>query len=314
LGYEREKQRGGEDLKIGIIGLGKMGLNLALNLQESNIAVVGYDVSIPARQKASESKLAIANSQEEFLESLEEKKIIFLSTPAGEITNALVETLSNQLQSGDILIDGGNSHFKDSVKNYELAKEKGIGFLDCGTSGGMEGAQAGACLMVGGDADVFEETEAVFAALACDQGYLYTGESGSGHYLKMVHNGIEYGMMQAVGEGFDILNAGRYDYDFEKVASVWNHGSVIRSWLMELTEESFKSDPKLDDIKGVVDVSGEGKWTVVEALDLNIPVPVIASSLFARNVSKIDDSFSAKVVATMRNQFGGHKVTRNGER
>lgn len=300
-------------MKIGIIGLGKMGLNLALNLKENNIDVIGYDVSILARQKASESQLTIAHSQEAFLESLEEKKIIFLSTPAGDITNTLVKALSDQLHSGDVLIDGGNSYFKDSVRNYELAKEKGIGFLDCGTSGGMEGAQLGACLMVGGDADVFEKTEAVFAALACDKGYLYTGESGSGHYLKMVHNGIEYGMMQAVGEGFDILHAGRYDYDFEKVASVWNHGSVIRSWLMELTEESFKSDPKLDDIKGVVDVSGEGKWTVVEALDLNIPVPVIASSLFARNVSKINDSFSAKVVATMRNQFGGHTVTRNGE-
>ncbi|QQP69533.1 decarboxylating 6-phosphogluconate dehydrogenase [Carnobacterium sp. CS13] len=297
-------------MKVGMIGLGKMGLNLALNLQENNIDVVGYDVSTQAREKASESHLSIKNSQEELLQSLEGKKIIFLSTPAGEITNTLVKTLCDQLQSGDILIDGGNSYFKDSVKNYEQAKEKGIGFLDCGTSGGMEGAQNGACLMIGGDADVFNQTEEIFAALACDQGYLYAGESGSGHYLKMIHNGIEYGMMQAIGEGFDILNAGGYDYDFEKVASVWNHGSVIRSWLMELAEESFKSDPRLDDIKGIVDVSGEGKWTVAEALDLNVPVPVISSSLFARNASKIDDSFSAKVVATMRNQFGGHEVMR----
>ncbi|MER2002159.1 MAG: phosphogluconate dehydrogenase (NAD(+)-dependent, decarboxylating) [Carnobacterium inhibens] len=298
-------------MKVGIIGLGKMGLNLALNLQENNIDVIGYDVSILARQKASESHLAIVNSQEELLQKLEDKKIIFLSTPSGEITNTLVRTLTNKLQSNDILIDGGNSYFKDSVKNYELAKEKGIGFLDCGTSGGMEGAQDGACLMIGGDAEIFNQAEEVFAALACHKGYLYTGESGSGHYLKMIHNGIEYGMMQAIGEGFDILNAGGYDYNFEKVASVWNHGSVIRSWLMELAEESFASDPKLDDIKGIIDASGEGKWTVAEALDLNVPVPVISSSLFARNASKIDDSFSAKVVATMRNQFGGHDVTRN---
>lgn len=297
-------------MKVGIIGLGKMGLNLALNLQENNIEVIGYDVSIQARQKAAENQIIIKNSQEELLQSLEEKKIIFLSTPAGEITNSLVRALCNELQAEDILIDGGNSYFKDSVENYELAKEKGIGFLDCGTSGGMEGAQAGACLMIGGDVEVFRQTEEVFAALACAQGYLYTGNAGSGHYLKMVHNGIEYGMMQAIGEGFDILNAGRYDYDFEKVAGVWNHGSVIRSWLMELVEESFKEDPKLDDIKGVIDASGEGKWTIAEALDLDIPVPVISSSLFARNASKIDDSFSAKIVATIRNQFGGHDVTR----
>lgn len=302
--------KGGKNLKVGIIGLGKMGLNLALNLQENNIEVIGYDVSIQARQKAAENQIIIKSSQEELLQSLEDKKIIFLSTPAGAITNSLVKALCNELQAEDILIDGGNSYFKDSVENYELAKEKGIGFLDCGTSGGMEGAQAGACLMIGGDAEIFRQTEEVFAALACDQGYLYTGNAGSGHYLKMVHNGIEYGMMQAIGEGFDILNAGRYDYDFEKVAGVWNHGSVIRSWLMELVEESFKENPKLDDIKGVIDSSGEGKWTIAEALDLDIPVPVISSSLFARNASKIDDSFSAKIVATIRNQFGGHDVTR----
>lgn len=299
-------------MKVGIIGLGKMGLNLALNLKENNIDVVGFDVSSQARQKASENQLVIKDSQEELLQSLDEKKIIFLSTPAGEITNALVKTLCDHLQPNDVLIDGGNSFFEDSVKNYELAKGKGIGFLDCGTSGGMEGAQDGACLMIGGDAEVFHQTEEVFAALACDQGYLYTGKAGSGHYLKMIHNGIEYGMMQAIGEGFDVLNAGRYDYDFEKVSAVWNHGSVIRSWLMELAEESFKSDPKLDDIKGIIDSSGEGKWTVAEALNLNIPVPVISSSLYARNASKIDDSFSAKVVATMRNQFGGHEVTKKG--
>lgn len=294
-----------------MIGLGKMGLNLALNLRKNGIAVAGFDVSAQARERAAMKKLTVADTIENLLTQLEEKKIIFLSTPAGEITNSLVETVSELLQPGDILIDGGNSYYRDSLENYIFAKEKGVGFLDCGTSGGMEGAENGACLMIGGDAEVFEQVEEVFAALACDQGYLYTGKAGSGHYLKMVHNGIEYGMMQAIGEGFDILRAGEYDFDYEKVAAVWNHGSVIRSWLMELTEAGFKEDPHLNDIRGVVDASGEGKWTISEALDLDIPVPVISSALFARNATKIQDSFSAKVVATMRNQFGGHAVTKS---
>lgn len=298
-------------MKVGIIGLGKMGLNLALNLQSNNVAVVGFDVSSEAREKSFESGLSVEKSIETLLAQLEDKKIVFLSVPAGEITNSLVKTVSELLNPGDILIDGGNSFYKDSLENYALAKEKGVAFLDCGTSGGMEGAENGACLMIGGDAEVFNEAEEIFAALAVDQGYLYTGKAGSGHYLKMVHNGIEYGMMQAIGEGFDILQASEYDFDFEKVASVWNHGSVIRSWLMELTEAGFKADPHLDDIRGVVDASGEGKWTISEALDLNIPVPVISSALYARNATKIDDSFSAKVVATMRNQFGGHAVTKS---
>lgn len=299
-------------MKVGMIGLGKMGLNLALNLHTNNVAVAGFDVSPQARERAAEKGLPVAGSIENLLEELEEKKIVFLSVPAGEITNALVETVSELLNPGDILIDGGNSFYKESIANYEFAKERGIGFLDCGTSGGMEGAENGACLMIGGNAEVFNEAEEIFKTLACDQGYLYTGKAGSGHYLKMVHNGIEYGMMQAIGEGFDILKASSYEFDYEKVASVWNHGSVIRSWLMELTEAGFKEDPNLEDIRGVVDASGEGKWTISEALDLNIPVPVISSALYARNATKIDDSFSAKVVATMRNQFGGHAVTKSG--
>lgn len=295
-----------------MIGLGKMGLNLALNLQSNNIAVIGFDVSPQAREKAAEKSLPVEGSIEALLNQLGRNKIVFLSVPAGEITNSLVETVSELLNPGDILIDGGNSFYKDSIDNYVFAKERGVGFLDCGTSGGMEGAENGACLMIGGDAEVFYQAEEIFKNLACEKGYLYAGKSGSGHYLKMVHNGIEYGMMQAIGEGFDILKASSYEFDYEQVASVWNHGSVIRSWLMELTEAGFKEDPQLKDIRGVVDASGEGKWTITEALDLDIPVPVISSALFARNATKIDDSFSAKVVATMRNQFGGHAVTKSG--
>ncbi|MBU5343392.1 phosphogluconate dehydrogenase (NAD(+)-dependent, decarboxylating) [Caldifermentibacillus hisashii] len=300
-------------MKVGIIGLGKMGWNILLNLQEKNVDVVGYDASESVRKKAFQENLPVQNSLDALLNFLEEKKIVMLSTPAGEVTNTLIKTLSNKLNPGDIIIDAGNSYYKDSVKNFELAQEKGIEFLDCGTSGGIEGARNGACLMVGGKKETFDQVEEIFSKLACEKGYLFTGKPGSGHYLKMIHNGIEYGMLQAIGEGFDVLNASKYEYDFEKVASVWNHGSVIRSWLIELAEKSFEDDPKLDNLRGVVDASGEGKWTVEEALDLNIPVPVIASSLFTRNASKINDSFSAKVVSTIRHQFGGHEIVENKE-
>lgn len=300
-------------MKLGIVGLGKMGLNLALNLFEKNMDVAGFDVSEQARSEAKKENLPVCNSLDELLDQLGKEKVVLLSVPAGEITNSLVQTLIEKLNPGDIIIDSGNSYYKDSVRNYELAKEKGIEFLDCGTSGGMEGARNGACLMVGGNREAFDKVEHIFKSLACEKGYLYTGKPGSGHFLKMIHNGIEYGMMQAIGEGFDILNASDYDYDFEKVASLWNHGSVIRSWLMELVEKSFKEDPRLSNIRGVVGASGEGKWTVEEALRLNIPVPVIASSLFVRNATQIEDSFSAKVVSSMRNQFGGHAVVKHND-
>lgn len=298
-------------LRVGLVGLGKMGLNMALNLQRNSFGVQGFDVSQEAREEAGRNGLSVHESMEGLLESLDEQKIVLVSTPAGKITNAVVSQLVGLLRQGDILVDTGNSFYKESVKNYFLAKEKGIDFLDCGTSGGMEGALNGACLMIGGDREAFDQVEEVFASLAIEKGYIYAGKAGSGHYLKMVHNGIEYGMMQAIGEGFDILHASEYEYDLEEVASVWNHGSVIRSWLMELAEESFKQDAKLDRIRGIIDSSGEGKWTVEEALELNIPVPVIASSLFVRSASKIEDSFSAKVVASLRNQFGGHDVVEN---
>lgn len=300
-------------MKIGVVGLGKMGLNIALNLLDHKENVVGFDVFEGARQAASEQQVPVVQSLEDLLNNLDEQKVVLLSVPSGDITNDLVATLVESLNEGDIIVDAGNSNYKHSLNNYALAKAKGIGFLDCGTSGGMEGAREGACLMIGGDEEVFKQVEFIFENLAIENGYLYTGKAGSGHYLKMIHNGIEYGMMQAMGEGFDILHASQYDFDYEKVAKVWNNGSVIRSWLMELVEKSFAQDPQLDDIRGVVDASGEGKWTVLEALELNIPAPVITESLYARSASKIDDSFSAKVVATMRNQFGGHAVVGKGE-
>lgn len=300
-------------MKVGVIGLGKMGLNIALNLLDHKVDVVGFDVFEGARQSASDQEVPVVVSLESLLTSLDDKKVVLLSVPSGDITNDLVATLVDALDADDIIIDAGNSNYKHSLANYSMAKARGIGFLDCGTSGGMEGAREGACLMIGGDESVFKEVEYLFDYLSVENGYLYSGKAGSGHYLKMIHNGIEYGMMQAIGEGFDILHASRYDYDYEQVARVWNHGSVIRSWLMELVEKSFSEDPQLDEIRGIVDASGEGKWTVLEALELNIPAPVITESLYARSASKIEDSFSAKVVATMRNQFGGHAVVGKGE-
>lgn len=300
-------------MEIGILGLGKMGLNIALNLKDKGFNIMGQDLSEHARTNAERENLTVFENVDQLMNALTGQRIILLSTPAGEITNDLVAILTTKLHRNDIIVDCGNSYFKDSVLNYEKAKSQGIHFLDCGTSGGMEGARNGACLMIGGEREAFDLCEPVFKAIACEKGYIYSGKPGSGHYLKMVHNGIEYGMMQAIGEGMDILQACEYDYDFEQVADVWNHGSVIRSWLIELLHERLVDDNGLEKIKGVVDVTGEGQWTVEEALRLKVPAPVIANSVFVRYSTKIEDSFAAKVVASIRNGFGGHKVVRMEE-
>ncbi|OLN82472.1 6-phosphogluconate dehydrogenase (decarboxylating) [Streptococcus sp. 'caviae'] len=293
---------------IGIIGLGKMGFNLALNAQDHDWSVVGFDEEPQVREKAEGAGIQTADSLDCLIESLESRKIILLSTPAGAITNHLIGELKESLQAGDIVIDSGNSNFKDSLKNYQSLKEKDIGFLDCGTSGGVFGARNGACLMIGGEQGVFDDIADFFEAISIEGGCLFIPEPAAGHYLKMVHNGIEYGMMQAIGEGFSVLEASAFSYDYAKVANVWNHGSVIRSWLVEIAEEEFRNDSKLGRIEGVIDANGEAQWTVEEALQLEVPVPVIANSLFVRNSSKLTDSFSNKVVAALRHGFGGHAV------
>lgn len=296
-------------MKVGLVGLGKMGLNLALNAKDDGWSMIGFDVNEQIRENARKLGIDVVTSLDHLVAKLDKKKVIMISVPAGKITNDLILNLAAKLDEGDIVIDAGNANYCDSKKNYELLAEKGISFLDCGTSGGMAGARYGACLMIGGNQKIFEELEPLFKSIACEDGYLYTGKPGSGHYLKMVHNGIEYGMMQAIGEGFDILQATpEYDFDNAAVAKVWNHGSVIRCWLMELLKESFEKDPNLEKIIGKINASGEAKWTLEEALKLNIPVPVIACSLFVRNASQIDDSFSNKVVSTLRHGFGGHAV------
>jgi len=299
-------------LEIGVIGLGKMGLNMALNLKDSSNDIFGYDLSEDAKMIAKEKGLSVKEDLQELLDSFStDRKVLILSLPAGEVTNSVVKELGELISENDIIIDFGNANYKNSVKNYEYLKEKDINFLDCGTSGGMDGARNGACLMIGGEEKVFNYLESLFDDMATEGGYLYTGKPGSGHYLKMVHNGIEYGMMQAIGEGFDVLNNSQYDFDFEEVSKVWSNGSVIRSWLIELMAEQFAEDPDLSGVKGVVSASGEAKWTVEEALDLEVPVPVISNSLFARNATQFEDSFSAKVVAKLRHGFGGHDFTKS---
>ncbi|WP_214816594.1 MULTISPECIES: phosphogluconate dehydrogenase (NAD(+)-dependent, decarboxylating) [unclassified Exiguobacterium] len=292
-------------MEIGLIGLGKMGYNLALNLSDHGHTVVGTDVG-----HVTSDAFTIVPTLEDVVNKLSTPRVIWAMVPAGDVTETVLAELYERLEPGDIVIDGGNSNYKLSVARAEQFAEKDIKFFDCGTSGGTDGARNGACTMVGGDADAWPTIEPIFKDLSVENGYLYTGPAGSGHFLKMIHNGIEYGMMQAIAEGFDILEKSPFDYDYEQVARVWNHGSVVRSWLMELTENAFKKDAKLDEIRGVMHSSGEGKWTIETALDLQAAAPVIALSLMMRYRSLEDDTFSGKVVAALRNEFGGHAVVK----
>lgn len=293
-------------MKIGVVGLGKMGSNIAHNLLDNHVEVVGYDINDEVRKSVANQGIDVAHSLDALFQSLPERKIIWLMVPCGKATEDSIQGLKEFMQADDILIDAGNSNFHDSIRHAQELKEIGIHFLDVGTSGGVSGARNGACLMVGGDPEAVAFLEPVFKAIAQEDGYLHTGEAGSGHFLKMVHNGIEYGMMEAIAEGFHVLHESNFDYNLEAVAKNWNHGSVIRSWLMELAEQQFGAHVDLADIKGVVDASGEAKWTVESALDFEVPVPVIVLSLMVRNASKQDDNFACKVLSVLRNGFGGH--------
>ncbi|MBP2240495.1 6-phosphogluconate dehydrogenase [Cytobacillus eiseniae] len=297
-------------MKLAMIGLGKMGYNLALNLIDHGHEVVANDVNAAQIEKISTEGAIAAYSLEEVVQQLETPRIIWLMVPAGDITESVISTLVPMLDKGDIIIEGGNSNYKDTIRLGNELLEKGIYFFDCGTSGGVDGARHGICTMIGGDPEVFKTIEPIIKDTSVENGYFYSGKLGSGHFLKMIHNGIEYGMMQSIAEGFDILTKSEFDYDFEGVAKVWNHGSVIRSWLMELTENAFSKDPKLEGIKGIMNSSGEGKWTVETALDLQVPAPVITLSLLMRYRSLEDDTFTGKVVAALRNEFGGHEIVK----
>ncbi len=295
-------------MKVGLVGLGKMGLNLGMNLIDNNHEVVGFDLNGAAVEEIKAYGAQGTSNLETLVESLESPRVLWIMVPHNVVDTVLGQ-IKPLLEKGDIVIEAGNSHYKESVRRYNEFKEAGIFYLDAGTSGGMSGARNGACYMVGGDKEAWDIVEPIFRDTSVENGYLYTGAAGSGHYTKMVHNGIEYGMMAAIGEGFEVLAESKYDFDYEAVAKLWNNGSVIRSWLMELTQNAFNKDANLDALRGVMHSSGEGKWTIEEALDLQVATPVISASLLSRYASlKGDNSFTGKVVAALRNEFGGHAV------
>ncbi|CCW35234.1 6-phosphogluconate dehydrogenase (decarboxylating) [Chthonomonas calidirosea] len=297
-------------MEMGIVGLGKMGGNMAERLIRRGHRIVGSDPNEAARQRLSALQGVAVSNVKDLIDRLEQTpKVVWSMVPAGEITDNVITEAAQHLRPGDIVIDGGNSRYTDSQRHYAFLKEKGIRFLDAGTSGGIWGLQEGYCLMVGGDPDTFQAVEPLLRDLAPEGGLLHTGPAGSGHYVKMVHNGIEYALMQAYAEGFEILKASPYpNLDLEAICNLWQHGSVVRSWLLELAARAFHQDPNLEKIEGYVEDSGEGRWTVMESIEHAVPAPVIALSLYMRFRSRQPDSFSAKVLAALRNQFGGHPV------
>ena len=297
-------------MQLGMIGLGKMGANMVERLLGGGHQVSAYDRSADAVRASASKGAKGCDSLEALVASLSAPRAVWVMVPSGAPTRDTVEQLGGLLSSGDVIIDGGNSNWKDAQAQSKRLETKGIEFVDAGVSGGVWGLKVGFCLMVGGDEAVCKRLEPIFLTLAPKEGYLRVGPVGAGHFVKMVHNGIEYGMMEAYGEGFEVIQASEFGagLDFAKVAHLWNQGSVIRSWLLELAELAFQSDPKLEKIKGYVDDTGEGRWTVQDAIDLAVPVPALALSLFMRFRSRQDDSFSAKVLAALRNEFGGHAV------
>ncbi len=287
-------------MKIGLVGLGRMGNGIAERLRGDGHTVVGYDLNPTLRQ---------AESIPEMVNALDTTpKVVWLMVPAGNPTQMAIDQLCELLSGGDIVIDGGNSHYKDSLRRAEQLAKRGIDMLDCGTSGGVWGLKEGFCLMVGGQRTAFDTTEPIFETLAPKEGYAYLGPSGAGHFAKMVHNGIEYGMLQSYAEGFQLMQASQFDFFMPRVASLWNHGSVIRSWLLELAENALQDDPWLERLRGYVDDSGEGRWTVEEAVDRAVPLPAISAALYARFASREDDSAAMRFIAALRNEFGGHAV------
>jgi 6-phosphogluconate dehydrogenase len=293
-----------------MIGLGRMGMNMAKRLLRGNHQVVAYNRSPEKTEELVTDGAMGAYSLKEVVEHLRPPRIVWIMLPAGRAVDDHIQEFKDLLSPGDIVIDGGNTYYKDDIRRSKLLAEKDIRFMDVGVSGGVWGLQIGYCMMAGGDKDIFQRLEPVFKTLAPKDGYLYCGPTGAGHFVKMVHNGIEYGMMQAYGEGFEILEASDYaaSLNYAEVAHLWNQGSVIRSWLLELAEEAFKKDEKLSDIKGYVEDSGEGRWTIQQALETGVPAQVITLSLLRRFRSRQEDPFTDRVLAALRREFGGHAV------
>jgi 6-phosphogluconate dehydrogenase len=291
-----------------MIGLGRMGANMTTRLIRGGHQVVAYDHDPAAVKRSIGDGATGASSLAEFIGKLAAPRAVWIMVPSGDPTDSTIGELLGLLQPGDVIIDGGNSRWTDSKQRYLRCKDKGVAFVDAGTSGGVWGLENGYCLMVGGDADSVKRVEPIFLTLAPPGGYAHVGPSGAGHFSKMVHNGIEYGMLAAYGEGFEILEKSEYKFDLHQLASIWRYGSVVRSWLLDLLELALKGDPELAKVKGWVADSGEGRWTVQAAIDEDVPAPVITASLMSRFVSRQEESFSAKIIAALRNEFGGHPV------
>ena len=296
-------------MRIGFIGLGRMGANMVRRLLRDNHEIVAFNRTPEKTQEIAKEGAEAAFSIEELVAKLAKPRAVWVMVPAGDATEAQIDELLEHLEPGDTIIDGGNTNFHDDVRRHAALKAKGIEYIDAGTSGGIWGLQVGYALMVGGDPEPVAALEPVFRSLAPEGGYLHAGGPGAGHYVKMVHNGIEYGLMQAYAEGFEIMHASDYTLDLAGIADLWGHGSVVRSWLLELAARAFKSQGQdLAHLKGYVADSGEGRWTVQEAMDRDVPAPVITLALQTRFRSRQDDSYSGKVLAALRNEFGGHAV------
>ncbi len=298
-------------MDIGMIGLGKMGANMVTRLLNGGHRVVAYDVNEDAINAVEKVGAVGARTLVELVSKLPTPRIVWVMVPSGKITDDTIQSLAERLSAGDIVIDGGNSYYKDSIRHAAEMSQKNLGFLDVGTSGGIWGLKEGYSLMIGGEAATVETARPVFETLApgVSEGWGHVGPHGAGHFTKMIHNGIEYGLMQAYAEGFEIMNAKKeFGLDLAKIAHIWQKGSVVRSWLLDLTASALDQDSNLSEIKGWVADSGEGRWTVAEAIDLDVPAPVITMSLQARFISRQNESFAAKILAAMRNQFGGHAV------
>jgi 6-phosphogluconate dehydrogenase len=296
-----------------MVGLGRMGGNMTVRLIRNGHQVVGYARSERSRQEASTQGAEVAGSLEELVKALDPPRAVWVMVPAGEATEQVVSQLAELLDAGDIVVDGGNSLFRDSVRRAAELSRRDIRFVDAGVSGGVWGLKEGYCMMLGGDAEAIDHLRPALDALAPEDGWAHVGASGSGHFVKMVHNGIEYGLLQAYGEGFEILEKSIYDLNLQQIAELWRHGAVVRSWLLDLLASALSKDPGLRDVAGYVEDSGEGRWTVLAAIDEDVPAPITALSLFARFASRQDESFAAKVIAALRHEFGGHAVKEREE-
>jgi 6-phosphogluconate dehydrogenase len=295
-------------MQLGFIGLGRMGGNMVKRLLQGGHQIVAYNRSPGPTREVEALGATAAFSLEELVKKLPAPRSVWVMVPSGKATAENISTLANLLSAGDTVIEGGNSHYKDDAANAAMLKQKGIHYLDAGTSGGIWGLKIGYCMMVGGDREVFTKHEPIFKTLAPENGYGYMGGPGAGHYVKMIHNGIEYGMMQAYAEGFELMQKSDFKLDLPFIANMWMQGSVVRSWLLELAASALSKDPQLAKIQGYVEDSGEGRWTILDAIEKDVPAPVITQSLYTRFRSRQSESFGEKVLAALRNEFGGHAV------